>query len=584
MNLFRRLLHYLKPYRLRLAGSILCAGVVSATTAAYAWLIRPVLDDIFINKDVEMLLLIPGALVIVSLLKGIATYGQEYLMQSAGNWIIADIRKTLYRHMLLLPIAYHTEQSTGQLISRIIHDVQVMQNAVTTVVKDIFQQSLTLMGLTGVIFYQDWRLAFFVMLVLPAMTYPLVRIGNRLRKIARKGQERAGDLTGILQETFSGIRIVKAFGREDFEADRFSNKNDDYFKTIVKAIAVGAMSSPLIEAILSGAIAAIIWYGGSRVIEGGMTPGTFFSFIVAASMMYAPLKSLSKANNQLQQAMAAADRVFSVIDTKHERALDSGKKVLSKIEGNVSFQDVSFQYQEANKPTLSGIQLEAKRGDIIAIVGSSGAGKTTLINLIPRFYEATQGRILIDGMPIQDVSLASLRQQIGIVSQETVLFDESICWNIAYGTDASEAEIIQAAEAAYADLFIRKMPQGYETLVEKGGANLSGGERQRLAIARALLKNPPILILDEATSALDTESEFIIRKALNQLMKNRTTFVIAHRLSTIQQASCIVVIDQGRIVEMGRHEALLLKNGPYKRVYQMQFLDLETQTEADQKH
>jgi len=573
---YLRLLAYVKPYRYWLIGSVFCAAVVSAMTASYAWLIKPVIDDIFVKKDQEMLILVPLAIIAVSFLKGISTYGQSYMMRYAGSWIIADLRKALYRHMLLLPIAYHTAQPTGQLISRIVHDVQVMQNAVSTVIKDLFQQTLTLIALVGVVFYQDWRLAFVVFLGMPLLTYPIVKIGRRLRKIAQKGQERAGDLTNILQETLSGIRIVKAFGREVFEGERFAKKNTDYYKTVVRSIAVGEMTSPLIETILSFAIGAVIWYGGSRVISDAMTPGTFFSFMTAASMMYKPVKSLSQANNNLQQAMAAAERVFCVMDLKNEQETDSGKQVMPKLKGSVVFDHVGFSYADTKLPALSDIHLEAKPGDIIAVVGSSGAGKTTLINLLPRFYEVTTGKILMDGIPIQAVTLTSLRAQIGIVSQEIVLFDESIRWNIAYGTEgASDAEIEAAAEAAYADGFIKKLPEGYNTRIEKGGANFSGGERQRLAIARALLKNPPILILDEATSALDTQSEFVIRKALARLMKNRTTFVIAHRLSTIQRATCICVIDKGRIAERGRHADLIKKDGLYKKVYQMQFKDIE---------
>lgn len=575
MTLYKRLLLYVKPYRRWLFASMLCAVVVSSMTAAYAWLIKPIIDDIFIRKDLEMLFYVPLAILGVSLLKGLATYGQAYFMRSAGSWIISDLRKALYSHMLLLPVGYHTEQSTGQLISRIIHDVQVMQGAVSTVIKDLFQQTLTLFALVGVVIYHDWRLACFVMLGMPAITYPIVLIGKRLRDIARKGQERAGDLTSILQESLSGIRIVKAFGREDFETERFSKKNDDYYKTIVRAIAIGEITSPLIETILSFAIGAVIWYGGSRVISDQMTPGTFFSFMTAASMMYAPIKSLSRSNNQLQQAMSAAERVFTVMDLQNERAMDSGKQPMPKLKGAVSFNNVSFSYTNG-AAALSQITLEAAPGDIIALVGSSGAGKTSLINLIPRFYEVSTGQILMDGLPIQNVTLGSLRAQIGIVSQEIVLFDETLRWNIAYGTEgATEDQIIAASEAAFADQFIKKLPEGYDTRIEKGGANFSGGERQRIAIARALLKNPPILILDEATSALDTESEFIIRKALARLMKNRTTFVIAHRLSTIQQATCIFVIDHGEIVEQGKHQNLIQQNGLYKKVYQMQFKDIE---------
>lgn len=572
MHLYRRLFAYIKPYSRHLIGSILCAAMVSAMTAGYAYLVRPLMDEVFIRKDEQMLILVPVVTVIVAFLKGVFTYGQAYLMRFAASWIISDIRKDLYKHMLFLPVSYHTGQPTGELISRIIHDVQVMQSAVSTVVKDIFQQSLTLIGLIGVIFYQDWQLAWLALVVLPIMTYPIVLIGYRLKKVARKGQEKAGDLTNTLQETFSGIRIVKAFGKEGFESDRFTRKNAEYYKTVVRAVAIGEITSPLVETILSVAIALILWYGGSRVISGEMTVGTFFSFIAGATMMYAPIKSLSRANNNLQQALASAERVFSVIDMRHEQVGDAGKQVLERIKGNVSFKNVSFAYSDSKASALSDINIEAKTGEIIALVGSSGAGKSTLITLIPRFYDVDQGEILMDNIPINTVSLASLRKQIGIVSQEIVLFDGSIRWNIAYGAaDATEAQILAAAEAAYADDFINQLPEGYDTLLEKGGANLSGGQRQRIAIARALLKDPPILILDEATSALDTESEFVVRKALEKLMKNRTTFVIAHRLSTIQQATSILVIDHGRIVERGTHEALLRKDGPYKKVYRMQF-------------
>lgn len=572
MKLYIRLLNFLKPHRWTLAGAFVCSAMVALLTSAYAWLVRPVLDDVFIRKDGFMLTILPATIILVALLKGLFNYGQAYLVRFVGSRIIADIRKDLYHHIVLLPIGFHAKNATGKLMSRVINDVGLMQTAVSTVVKDLFQQTLTMAALTGVIFYQNWRLALMSIVAIPFATYPMIRVGRRLRKVARMGQEKIGDLTSVLQETFAGIRIVKAFGREDFETERFHKKNMNYFKNVMRATSVSEITGPMMEAFGSIGAAGIIWYGGYQVITDQMTPGTFFSFMAASMMMYAPLKGLSSVNNILQQALAAAERIFAILDQKNERELDTGRRLVPSLHGEIEFRDVSFSYDGIRSAALSNINLKARPGEVIALVGSSGAGKTTLVNMIPRFYEPQSGMILIDGIPVQEINLGALRNQIGIVSQEVVLFDDTVRWNIAYGLDpVSDEEIVRAAEAAYAHLFIGKMPKGYDTVLEKGGANLSGGERQRLAIARALLKNPPILILDEATSALDAESEFIVQKALVNLMKNRTTFVIAHRLSTVQRATCILVVDQGRIVEMGRHEELMRRDGPYRRVYQMQF-------------
>ncbi|MFY9270204.1 MAG: lipid A export permease/ATP-binding protein MsbA [Candidatus Manganitrophaceae bacterium] len=591
MKLYFRLLVYLKPYRWILAGAFFSSAMVALLTAAHAWLVRPVLDDVFIRKDAAMLTILPITIFVVALLKGVFNYGQAYLVRYVGNRIISDIREDLYHHMLLLPIGFHTKNATGKLMSRVINDVGLMQTAVSTVVKDIFQQGLTMIALIGVIFYQNWRLSLIAILTIPFSAYPLTRIGKRLRKVARAGQEKIGELTSILQETFAGIRVVKAFGREDFEGERFSKKNVHYFKNVMRATSVSELTGPLMETLGSIGAAGIIWYGGYQVLNDQMTPGTFFSFMAATMMMYAPLKGLSSANNVLQQALAAAERVFLIFDEKNERDLDTGHREIARevagefavatanVGGEIEFKGVSFYYEGIQTAAISNINLKAKPGEMIALVGSSGAGKTTLVNMIPRFYEPHSGTILIDGVPIQEVSLSSLRSRIGIVSQEVVLFDDTVRWNIAYGLEnVPEEEIVRAAEAAYAHLFIQKMSKGYDTVLEKGGGNLSGGERQRLAIARAILKDPPILILDEATSALDAESEFIVQKALVNLMKDRTTFVIAHRLSTVQRATCIVVLDQGRIVETGTHEELVRRNGPYQKVYRMQFREaLETQ-------
>jgi len=572
LRLYLRLLQYLRPHWVRLLIASICAVFVALLTAAYAWLVRPVLDGVFIRKEPRMLLIIPAVIVAVSLAKGLFQYLEGYLIRYVGNRVITDIRSKLYRHIMLLPVGYHEKNSAGRLMSRIINDVGLMQTAVSTVIKDLLQQSLTLISLTAVVFYQNWSLAIIAVMVLPVAYYPLIRIGQRLRKISRAGQEKIGDLTSVLQETLAGVRTVKAFGREEFESGRFMEKNQNYFRNVMKATQVSEMTPPIMETIGSLGVAAVVAYGGYQVISGVTTPGTFFSFMAAVLMMYNPIRGLSGVNNVIQQALAATDRVFETLDEVNERELDAGRMTLPPVKGEIEFREVSFSYREGGNQAVSEVSLSVKSGEVIALVGSSGSGKTTLVNLIPRFYEADKGTILIDGISVREVALPSLRAQVGIVSQEVVLFDDTVRRNIAYGIEnATEERILEAAQAAYAHRFISKMPRGYETPLGSAGCKLSGGERQRLAIARALLKDAPILILDEATSSLDLESEQMVQRALANLMKGRTTFVIAHRLSTIQSASRILVMDSGRIVEEGRHEDLLRLDGIYRRLYQIQF-------------
>lgn len=575
LDQYIRLLRYIKPYRFRLSMAIVCSGLVAAFSATYAWLVRPVLDGIFISKDQTLLLVLPLALIAVAVLKSSFNYGQTYLIQYVGNHVIADIRQELFRHLMRLPVAYHDANTSGRLVSRVTNDVMMMSNAVSGVLKDVFQQGLTFIAMLGVIFYQNWRLALLSIIIMPVAGFTLARVGKRMRRLATSGQERMGDMSSTLQETLSGIRMVKAYGREDAEAEKFQVNNRAFLKTMLKSNQVFSLGSSYMEVIGVFGVAAIIWYGGTLVIRGDMTPGAFFSFLAAMFMAYNPIRRLSGANNTVQQALAAAERVYEVLDLKTEQDQDKGAMAFSGVRRAIEFQGVSLNYSGQTMMALSSIDLSICAGEVVALVGSSGSGKTTLVSLLPRFYEPTAGQILIDGVPLSSYTLLSLRGRIGMVSQETVLFDDTIANNIAFGREAAgEEEIEQAARLAYAHDFISRLPDGYQTIIGERGLKLSGGERQRLAIARAILRDPPLLILDEATSALDSESERIVQMALANLMKNRTTVVIAHRLSTVQNADRIVVLDRGRIAEIGSHEELLRRNGLYQRLHAMQFKDV----------
>ena len=575
MKLWFRLLRYLLQHRVRLAAAFVCSGLVAAMTGAYAWLVRPVLDGIFISKDQTLLMVLPLALLGVAVLKAAFSYGQTYLMHYVGNQMVKDVRQDLFLQLMRLPVSFHDANTSGRLVSRVINDVNLMSNASASVLKDLFQQGLTFLAMMGVIFYQNWKLATMSIVVIPLSAVTMLRMGDRLRRLAAVGQERVGDMASVLQEMLLGVRIVKAFVREETEARRFGERNRLFVQATMKALQVSSLASSHLEVIGVMGVAAIIWYGGYLVTQDAMTPGAFFSFLTAMFMAYTPIRRVSGANNIIQQALAAAERVFAVLDLKNETDNDRGRRELPPISRALEFRHVTFQYDGSETPALSGIDLTIARGEVVALVGSSGSGKTTLVSLVPRFYEPAGGAVLIDGQDIRECTLASLRGQIGIVSQDTVLFDETVRYNIAYGREgATDEQIVDAARAAYAHDFIERLQDGYRTLIGENGVKLSGGERQRLAIARAILRNPPILILDEATSALDSESERVVQMALTNLMKNRTTLVIAHRLSTIQNATRIVVLDRGRIVESGSHEELLRRGGVYQRLHAIQFQDI----------
>ncbi|MBU0545341.1 MAG: lipid A export permease/ATP-binding protein MsbA [Proteobacteria bacterium] len=566
----RELIKLIKESWFTLFLATCCLLVVAGTTAASAYLIKPALDDVFISKDGRMLKLIPFAVIIVYLLRGLGIYGQEYLMSHVGQNIIRRLRNQLYEHIQDLPLSFFQKEKTGALMSRITNDVNTVKSMVSSVVTGSIRDLFTIIGLTFVIFYQIWQLALFAFIILPVAFYPIAALGKKVRRVSRKCLEAIADMSSFLHETFAGNKIVKAFGMEAYEKKRFYDKTLKLFNLEMKEVRAKALSSPIMEFLGGIGIAFVIWYGGSRVISGSYTTGTFVSFLAAVVMLYDPVKKLSKLNNHLQEGLAATDRIFDIIETKSDIKEDENPVVLLRRSHDVTFDNVSFKYKDIT--VLTDIKLEVKAGEIIALVGMSGGGKTSLVNLIPRFYDVSSGSLLIDGVDIRKASISSLRDQIAIVTQEPILFNDTVRNNIAYGNPkASDEEIEMAAKAAYAYDFIQGFPDQLDTMIGELGGRLSGGEKQRICIARALIKNAPILILDEATSSLDTESERLVQKALENLMKGRTTFVIAHRLSTIGYANRILVIVDGRIIEEGKHEELITKEGEYYKLYRMQF-------------
>lgn len=572
MSLYRRLLNLVKPYRIKLGLAMICMLFVSLLTASQAFLVKQALDDVFLKKDKEMLFLLPIAIILLFILKGAFDYGQAYLMNFVGLRIVADMREKLYNHLQNLSLSFFTKTPTGILISRITNDVNLLQGSVSNVITGLLKDAFTILGLTGVVFYRDWKLALIAFLIFPLAIIPIKEFGKRLRKFSRKSQQRMGSITTFLHETITGNRIVKAFNMEDYEKRRFADENERFFKIIFKRVKIRALSHPLMELLGGIGVALIIWVGGYSVIRGELTPGTFFSFLTALLMLYAPIRDLNKVNLEVQEGLAAAARIFELLDTAPDIKDDEGAIPLPPISTGIDFQRVTFKYDD--EPVLKEISFYVTVGEVIALVGMSGAGKTSLVNLLPRFYDVEEGQILIDGYDIRKVTLQSLRDQIGLVTQQTILFNDTVRNNIAYGNlKRSEQEIIEAAKAANAHDFILRLPQGYGTIIGEQGVKLSGGERQRISIARALLKDAPILILDEATSSLDSDSEAGVQKALEELMKGRTVFVIAHRLSTIRNAHRIIVLSEGKLAEEGTHEELIALNGEYQRLYDLQFKD-----------
>jgi len=570
-QIYKRLLGFLKPYWVRLTISVILTLVIAGATGLVAFLFKYVIDDIFIDKNVTMLRLIPIAVVIIYLIKSVCDYFSYFIMADVGQRIIMNIRDRLYAHIQTLSMPYFIRTPTGMLISRITNDVNMVQSSVTNAVTGFVRQFLTLFGLIFVVFYRNTELALISMIVFPIVIYPINRFGQRLKRYSTKSMKVMGDVMSILDEGISGIRIVKAYNMEDYETRRFATENRRYYRNWMKRIAVRAVSGPLMELIAGIGSAFILWYGGMKVINGIMSPGEFGSFILALGMLYAPIRKLNTVNIEIQEGIAAAKRIFNILDTRPEIEEKPDAQDIGQVDGSFAYKDVWFSYG-GDEYALRGISFQAQPGSRIALVGESGSGKTTIANLLPRLFDCTSGQILAGGQDIRDITTKSLRDNIAMVTQEMVLFNDTIRANIAYGsTDASSDEVIQAARLANAHDFIMDMPDAYETTIGESGVRLSGGQRQRICIARAIIKNAPILILDEATSSLDTESEREVQSAMDKLMKGRTTLIIAHRLSTIIGADRIMVLNKGQIVEEGTHEELLKKDGYYTRLYNLQF-------------
>ena len=573
-NLMSRLIgESLKPYFGYLAFAVICMALMAGATGVSAWLMKPVVNEIFIAQNRDMLWFIGFAVLITFVVKGSANYGQSVLMSYIGYRIVTDNQNRLYRHLIDFDLSFFDQISSGSLVSRFLVDINHLRIAVSNALTGLGKDLLSLISLVIVMFLQDWELALISFFVFPLAILPISRLGKRMRKVTANNQEEQGLLSAILSESFDGMREVKAYGMQGYEKKRVASVLERIRALNMKSARIRSLSSPIMETLGGSAVAIVIVYGGFRVIESQTDAGSFFSFITALLLAYEPMKRLANLNNSLQEGLAGAQRMFQLLDRQAKIKDCPEAKSLSEVLGHLRFNNVKFFY-DTEKSVLNNISLEVNAGQRVALVGPSGAGKSTILNLIPRFYEINSGEVFIDNYDIRKVTIKSLVKNIALVSQEVMLFDDTIRSNIAYGRpDALNEEIVRAADNAAALEFIKALPEGFDTMVGERGVRLSGGQRQRIAIARAILKDAPILLLDEATSALDTESEFQVQMALDYLMENRTTLVIAHRLSTIINADLIYVVVDGKIVEKGSHADLLAVDGNYKRLYDLQFSD-----------
>lgn len=571
-NIYLRLIRYAAPYKWIIALSMIASLGVSGSDAVIAYLVKPFVDELIVAGNLSLAKLIPLFVVALATIKGFSRYIQAYNIQTAGQLAIQDIRNEVFVHSINLSMRFFSKNSSASLMSKILNDVNVMQAALADVLVTLLRETVTMVALSGYAFYADWKMALMAFVAVPAAVLPAAAVGKKIKIFSRRGQAAMGNVTSVLEQSFSGIKVIKAFATEQQEAQKFIQNNSKFFTLIRKTFRYSAATAPIMEIMTSFGVAVVLWYGLGRVAAEMITKGELFSILAAILLMYTPLKRLTRVNNVIQQAIGAAERVFEVLDNQAEIVDAPDAVELSRSQGYVSFENVSFAYDD--ELVLHDFSVAAKPGEVIALVGPSGAGKSTFIGLLNRFYDPQQGQILIDGMDIRRLSQKSLHDNLSLVDQETFLFNDTLMNNIRYGRSAADFNDIEAAaRQAYADEFIRQLPDGYETLIGDRGVRLSGGQRQRICIARAILRDAPILLLDEATSALDTESEAMVQQALGNLMASRTTFVIAHRLSTIMFADRILVLDQGEIVELGNHEQLLQQGGLYKRLYDTQFED-----------
>jgi subfamily B ATP-binding cassette protein MsbA len=565
MNTAKKIISITKPYWPRVFSSILLGLATSGITAAIAWVVKPALDIIFIQKKYEYMKFIPAGIIILFTVKGIIHFGQMYLMHSAGMKLIRDTRNKLYNHILHLPAGYFNKESSGVIISRIINDVEMLKGLVSTVIKSFVMDLPTVFFLLGVAFYRRWDLTLITLFLVPLIGYSTRKFGKRVKRKRDEAQKRISIVTQRIGEAILGMRVIKVFNRIDAIQERFQRENHGHYRETMRVVRLKEFTKLAIDVVTGIGVALALWYGGTLIVQGLMTPGDLGSIIVAIYMMFSPIKKVGEAYTTLQESKIAIERVDRLLDIKHE---ETGKIRIESFNDSIRFRNVSFRYPSTETWVLKDINLEIRHGEVIAIVGQSGVGKSTLVDLIPRFHSPTEGVITINDIDLNDIELESLRNLIGIVSQDVILFNDSVKENIAFGKKgASDDEIFEAAKLAYADEFIRELPDQYDTIIGERGLTLSGGQRQRIAIARAILKNPPIMILDEATSSLDSVSEAIVQKALEKLMKGRTTIVIAHRLSTIKNADRIVILEDGKIMDVGKHEELMSRNDSYIKLY-----------------